>query len=87
MTTAKRVAQVNRSTRETQIQVEINLDGSGVSEISTGLPFLDHMLDQIARHGLLDLQINANGDLEIDGHHTVEDVGITLGQALAEALG
>ena len=83
----QRTASVDRSTRETQIQVSVNLDGSGKSQLDTGLPFLDHMLDQIARHGLIDLTIKAQGDLEIDGHHTVEDVGITFGQALLKALG
>ena len=83
----QRTASVDRSTRETQIQVSVNLDGTGQSKLDTGLPFLDHMLDQIARHGLIDLTITAKGDLEIDGHHTVEDVGITLGQALLKALG
>ena len=87
MSGLQRTASVDRSTRETQIQVSVNLDGSGKSQLDTGLPFLDHMLDQIARHGLIDLTIKAQGDLEIDGHHTVEDVGITLGQALLKALG
>ena len=82
-----RRASVERNTKETQISVSIDLDGSGQLEVETGLPFLDHMLDQIARHGLLDLSINAKGDLEIDAHHTVEDVGIVLGQAVGEALG
>ncbi|MGE0070312.1 MAG: imidazoleglycerol-phosphate dehydratase HisB [Thiomonas sp.] len=80
-------AQVSRSTAETQITVSINLDGTGVSKLSTGVGFFDHMLDQIARHGLIDLDIQAKGDLHIDAHHTVEDVGITLGQALARAIG
>ena len=84
---AARTARVQRDTRETQIAVAINLDGGGTCEVSTGLGFFDHMLDQIARHGLIDLNIQAQGDLHIDGHHTVEDVGITLGQALAQALG
>ncbi|UJW81441.1 imidazoleglycerol-phosphate dehydratase HisB [Hydrogenophaga sp. SL48] len=84
---AHRVADVQRNTAETQISVRINLDGSGVAKLSTGIGFFDHMLDQIARHGLIDLDINAKGDLHIDGHHTVEDVGITLGQAFAKAVG
>jgi imidazoleglycerol-phosphate dehydratase len=83
----QRTAQVTRNTLETQISVSLNLDGSGASNFSTGLPFLDHMLDQVARHGLIDLEIDAKGDLEIDAHHTVEDIGITLGQAMAKALG
>ena len=82
-----RTAQVSRNTAETQITVSINLDGTGVSKLSTGVGFFDHMLDQIARHGLIDLDIQAKGDLHIDAHHTVEDVGITLGQALARAIG
>lgn len=82
-----RTAQVTRNTLETQIAVSLNLDGSGVSKLDTGVPFLDHMLDQIARHGLIDLDIQAKGDLHIDAHHTVEDTGITLGQAFAQALG
>jgi imidazoleglycerol-phosphate dehydratase len=82
-----RRAQVERNTLETQIRVALDLDGSGRSSLNTGLPFLDHMLDQVARHGLIDLEIQAVGDLHIDGHHTVEDIGITLGQALARALG
>ncbi len=82
-----RTAQVSRNTAETQITVSINLDGTGVSKLSTGVGFFDHMLDQIARHGLIDLDIQAKGDLHIDAHHTVEDVGITLGQALARAMG
>ena len=84
---AARTARVQRDTRETQIAVAINLDGGGTCEVSTGIGFFDHMLDQIARHGLIDLNIQAQGDLHIDGHHTVEDVGITLGHALAQALG
>ena len=84
---ADRVADVQRNTAETQISVRVNLDGSGVAKLSTGIGFFDHMLDQIARHGLIDLDINAKGDLHIDGHHTVEDVGITLGQAFAKAVG
>jgi len=82
-----RAAQVQRNTNETQIGVRINLDGAGVAVLSTGIGFFDHMLDQIARHGLIDLEIIAKGDLHIDGHHTVEDVGITLGQAFAQAVG
>jgi len=81
-----RQATVERNTKETQITVSVNLDGTGQLEVETGLPFLDHMLDQIARHGLIDLTIQAQGDLEIDAHHTVEDIGITLGQAINEAL-
>jgi len=82
-----RIAEVSRKTAETQITVKVNLDGTGVSKLSTGIGFFDHMLDQIARHGLIDLEIQATGDLHIDGHHTVEDVGITLGQAVAKAIG
>lgn len=82
-----RQAEVSRNTLETQVRVRLDLDGSGKSSLSTGVPFLDHMLDQIARHGLVDLEIEARGDLHIDAHHTVEDVGITLGQALTKALG
>ena len=82
-----RTAQVTRNTLETQITVSLNLDGTGKSVLATGVPFLDHMLDQIARHGLIDLDIQAKGDLHIDAHHTVEDTGITLGQAFAQALG
>jgi imidazoleglycerol-phosphate dehydratase len=82
-----RTASVTRNTLETQITVRISLDGTGVSKLATGVPFLDHMLDQIARHGLIDLDIAATGDLHIDAHHTVEDTGITLGQAFAQALG
>jgi imidazoleglycerol-phosphate dehydratase len=82
-----RSAKVSRNTLETKISVELNLDGSGKVKLDTGLPFLEHMLDQIARHGLLDLDITAKGDLHIDGHHTVEDIGITLGQAFAQAIG
>ena len=85
--TTDRVATVQRDTAETQISVRINLDGTGVANLSTGIGFFDHMLDQIARHGLIDLHIHAKGDLHIDGHHTVEDVGITLGQAFAQAVG
>ncbi|EGW53252.1 imidazoleglycerol-phosphate dehydratase HisB [Candidatus Endoriftia persephonae] len=83
----RRTAQVERNTLETQISISLNLDGTGQSSFETGVPFLDHMLDQVARHGLIDLQIQAKGDLHIDAHHTVEDIGITLGQALAEAVG
>jgi imidazoleglycerol-phosphate dehydratase len=82
-----RTAEVVRDTNETQIRVAINIDGTGQQKLNTGVPFLDHMLDQIARHGLIDLDISAKGDLHIDAHHTVEDVGITLGQAFAKALG
>ena len=82
-----RVAAVQRDTAETQISVRINLDGNGTASLSTGIGFFDHMLDQIARHGLIDLDIQAKGDLHIDGHHTVEDVGITLGQAFAQEVG
>jgi imidazoleglycerol-phosphate dehydratase len=84
---ASRNARVARDTLETQITVALDLDGQGTSELATGLPFLDHMLDQVARHGLIDLAVSAQGDLHIDGHHTVEDIGITLGQAFAQALG
>ena len=84
---ADRKATIKRDTLETQIQVSINLDGAGDYNVDTGVPFLDHMLDQVARHGLIDLDIKAKGDLHIDAHHTVEDVGITLGQAFAEAVG
>jgi imidazoleglycerol-phosphate dehydratase len=82
-----RTAQVSRNTLETQISVAINLDGTGKSSFATGVPFLEHMLDQIARHGLIDIEIQAKGDLHIDAHHTVEDIGITLGQAFAKAIG
>ena len=85
--TAPRTAEVSRNTAETQITVKLNLDGTGQARLSTGIGFFDHMLDQIARHGLIDLDIHAVGDLHIDGHHTVEDVGITLGQAVAQAVG
>ena len=84
---SQRIATVSRQTQETQITVTVNLDGSGRLESRTGVPFLDHMLDQVARHGMLDLTIEADGDLEIDDHHTVEDLGITLGQAFAQAIG
>ena len=82
-----RIAEVNRNTLETQITVSINLDGTGVSTLNSGLGFLDHMLDQIARHGMMDISIAAKGDLHIDAHHTVEDIGITLGQAFSKAIG
>lgn len=82
-----RIAEVSRNTLETQISVSVNLDGTGVSKLNSGLGFLDHMLDQIARHGMMDLAIEAKGDLHIDAHHTVEDIGITLGQAFSKALG
>ena len=82
-----RSAKVSRNTMETRISVELNLDGSGKARFDTSLPFLDHMLDQVARHGMLDLDIAAKGDLHIDAHHTVEDIGITLGQAFAKAVG
>jgi len=84
---ADRTAKVARDTLETQITVEVNLDGTGKSEFNTGVPFLDHMMDQIARHGLIDLNVQAKGDLHIDAHHTVEDIGITLGQAVDLAVG
>ena len=83
----QRIAEVARNTAETQITARVNLDGTGVANLSTGIGFFDHMLDQIARHGLIDLDIKAIGDLHIDGHHTVEDIGITLGQAVAQAVG
>ena len=82
-----RTAEVTRNTNETQIRVKLNLDGSGISSFQTGVPFLDHMMDQIARHGLIDLEVEAKGDLHIDAHHTVEDIGITIGQALVKAIG
>ncbi|MDQ5877354.1 MAG: imidazoleglycerol-phosphate dehydratase [Pseudomonadota bacterium] len=82
-----RQAEITRNTLETQVSVKINLDGTGVGRFATGVPFLDHMLDQIARHGAIDLEVEAKGDLHIDAHHTVDDIGITLGQALAKALG
>jgi len=85
--TMDRIADVTRNTNETRIRVRINLDGSGKSSLATGIGFFDHMLDQIARHGLIDLDVQCEGDLHIDGHHTVEDVGITLGQAVAAAVG
>ncbi len=83
----QRTAQVSRDTLETQIRVSVNLDGSGKADFDTGVPFLEHMMDQIARHGLIDLDVMCNGDTHIDDHHTVEDIGITLGQAIAEAVG
>ena len=84
---ADRKATVSRDTLETQITVSVNLDGAGAANLNSGVPFLDHMLDQIARHGLIDLEVQATGDTHVDDHHTVEDVGITLGQAMAEAVG
>ena len=84
---APRTAEVARNTAETQITVRVNLDGTGQAKLATGIGFFDHMLDQIARHGLIDLEVDAKGDLHIDGHHTVEDVGITLGQAVYQAVG
>ena len=85
--TTPRSASVERTTLETSISVELCLDGSGQAEFDTGVPFLEHMLDQIARHGMIDLKVIAKGDLHIDGHHTVEDIGITLGQAFYKAVG
>ncbi len=85
--TTNRTATIERNTKETSIKLALNLDGSGKSELNTGIPFLDHMLEQISRHGLIDLTIDAKGDLEIDAHHTVEDIGICLGEALREAVG
>ena len=87
MSAIGRSASVERNTKETRIKVEVNLDGTGASTLDSGVPFLDHMLDQLARHGSLDLVVAAQGDLHIDAHHTVEDIGITLGQAVARALG
>ncbi len=84
---SSRRADVTRNTKETQITVSVNLDGNGTSRLNTGLPFLEHMLDQVARHGLIDITLEAKGDLHIDAHHTVEDIGITLGQAIAKAAG
>ena len=84
---AERKATVERNTNETQIKVSVNVDGTGVCKVSTGVPFLEHMLDQISRHGLIDIEIQAEGDLHIDAHHTVEDIGITLGQAISSAVG
>jgi imidazoleglycerol-phosphate dehydratase len=86
-TAAPRIAEVSRNTAETKIRVKVNLDGTGKANLHTGIGFFDHMLDQIARHGMIDLDIQADGDLHIDGHHTVEDVGITLGQAFHQAVG
>ena len=86
-TAASRRGRAERATRETRIAVEVNLDGSGRGRLDTGVPFLDHMLDQVARHGLLDLDVQAKGDLHIDAHHTIEDIGITFGQAVRQALG
>ncbi len=83
----KRIAKLERKTLETDISIEIDLDGSGEADLSSGIPFFDHMLDQICRHGLIDIKLQAKGDLEIDAHHTMEDIGITLGQALAQAIG
>jgi imidazoleglycerol-phosphate dehydratase len=82
-----RTAEVERNTKETRIRVRVDLDGTGAARLASGIPFLDHMLDQLARHALIDLEIEAKGDLEIDAHHTVEDIGITLGQAFARAIG
>jgi len=82
-----RTAKVERNTNETRITVEVNLDGRGATKLATGVPFLDHMLDQVGRHGMIDLAVDAKGDLHIDAHHTVEDIGITLGQAVRQALG
>ena len=84
---SKRIAEVSRDTLETRIRARVNLDGRGRGQFNTGVPFLEHMLDQVARHGVMDLEIDADGDLHIDAHHTVEDIGITLGQAMAKALG
>jgi len=82
-----RKAEIQRDTKETQVRVAVDLDGSGQARLASGIPFLDHMLDQLARHGAMDLDVKAKGDLEIDAHHTVEDIGITLGMAMAKALG
>jgi imidazoleglycerol-phosphate dehydratase len=87
MTSTDRIAEVTRNTAETKITVRVNLDGTGANKLATGIGFFDHMLEQIARHGMIDLDIRADGDLHIDGHHTVEDVGITLGQAVYKAVG
>ena len=87
MTSTARTAQIERNTKETQIRVRLDLDGKGSAKLATGIPFLEHMLDQVARHAMLDLEIDAKGDLHIDAHHTVEDIGITLGQAFAKAIG
>ncbi|WP_428604091.1 imidazoleglycerol-phosphate dehydratase HisB [Sedimenticola sp.] len=83
----QRQAEIERNTLETRIRVSLNLDGTGESKLDTGMPFLEHMLDQVARHGLIDLEVNAQGDLHIDGHHSAEDIGITIGQAVAQAIG
>lgn len=83
----QRTAEIERNTLETQINVKLNLDGTGESRLDTGMPFLEHMLDQVARHGLIDLEITAKGDLHIDGHHTAEDIGIAIGQAMSQAVG
>jgi imidazoleglycerol-phosphate dehydratase len=83
----ERSAEVQRNTKETQIRVKLNVDGKGVARLATGIPFLEHMLDQVARHAMLDLEVEAKGDLHIDAHHTVEDIGITIGQAFVKALG
>lgn len=82
-----RIARINRETKETRIDIELNLDGQGEAKLDINIPFLEHMLDQVARHGMLDIRIHARGDLQVDAHHTVEDIGITLGQAMAKALG
>ncbi len=87
LNTATRRAEVQRDTKETKVRVALDLDGTGQSKLATGIGFFDHMLDQVARHGLIDLDVHAEGDLHIDGHHTVEDVGITLGMAVAQAIG
>ncbi|MFY9316003.1 MAG: imidazoleglycerol-phosphate dehydratase HisB [Burkholderiales bacterium] len=87
MSNWERTAEVERNTKETQIRVRLNLDGRGAAKLATGIPFLEHMLDQVARHGMVDLDAQAKGDLHIDAHHTVEDIGITLGQAFAKAIG
>lgn len=84
---SNRTASVNRETKETQITIDLDLDGNGIAELNIGIPFFEHMLEQVARHGMFDLKINAQGDLQIDAHHTVEDTGITFGQALNQALG
>ena len=84
---SSRTARIQRDTNETQIEIEIDLDGSGRAELDTGLPFLEHMLEQVARHGMLDLRVKARGDLSVDAHHTVEDIGIVLGQTIQQALG
>ena len=83
----KRIATVKRETKETNINIELNLDGTGIASLDTGLPFLEHMLEQVAKHGMFDLKIKAKGDLQIDAHHTVEDLGIVFGQAIEKALG